>query len=259
MRIDEGHDVWLSARTARHRVRVGALATAVAAALVGCSVAGGPGGEAGAADPSSAPSTAAPTATGDAGAATDSSTSAAGPTTAVTDPSSWATYRSERYDLTVGYPPGWTVEPAVRDWTWEQDARTPTPEGMEGFSSPEGDIFVTVFSVPFDQEKETREDVLAWAQDYCEAGTEPCTDLEDRALELCVEKRDCHPGLLVPFATDVQAFFTGGHYNGQLVVASVWRNDSNITVQQRYGSFQTLLEGFLATMDVWPAPTGASR
>lgn len=171
------------------------------------------------------------------------------------DTSSWSTHTSSRYGLTVGYPPGWTVEPATRNWTQETDVAVMDSPGSERFSSAEGDVYVTVFAVPFHPDKETVTDVRAWIQDYCEDAIETCTGIDDRAVDLCVEKRDCHPGLLVPYATNVDAYFTGGHYNSQLVVVSVRRNDSNITVQGRYGSFQRLLEGFLSTMDVWPAAT----
>ena len=99
--------------------------------------------------------------------------------------------------------------------------------------------------------------MLAWAADYCEATgiTTPCTGIEDRAVELCLEKRDCHPGLLVPFENDVQAFFSGGIYNEDaMTVVAVWRGESDPSVA-RYGGAQRLLEAFLSTMQVWPAST----
>jgi hypothetical protein len=242
-----------------HRLRVGALTVVMLAAVAGCDGAGARTDGTAAAEGTTAAVAPTPTQEDDStGTSSPTGTATTAETATSMDTASWLTYTSDRYDLTIGYPTGWTVDPAVRDWTWAEDTQMLSPEGMEGFSPPEGDIFVTVFSVPFDPDKETTADVRAWVQDYCDALTAPCTDLDDRAEQLCVERRDCHPGLIVPFTHDVQAFFTGGHYNGRLVVASVWRNDSNITIQQRYGSFQNLLEGFLATMDVWPAPgTGA--
>jgi len=86
-------------------------------------------------------------------------------------------------------------------------------------------------------------------------GDEPCSGIHDRSVELCLEARDCHPGLLVRFHTDVQAFFTGGIYDADaMTIVSVWRGDSDRTVA-RYGGSQRLLEAFLSTMQVWPAST----
>jgi hypothetical protein len=99
--------------------------------------------------------------------------------------------------------------------------------------------------------------LLAWVGGYCEASgiSSPCTGVEDRAVELCLEARDCHPGVLVPFESQVQAFFSGGIYNGDaMTVVSVWRGESDPSVAQ-YGGAQRLLEGFLSTMLVWPAST----
>lgn len=173
----------------------------------------------------------------------------------VLDTSAWATYTSERYDLTIGYPAGWTPEPAVRDWSWEVDAGGMVPDGMEGFMSPEADVFVTVFSAPLEPDQDGIEDLRVWVENYCREWTAPCARLDERAVELCVGE-DCDPGLLVAFTNDVQAFFTGGPYDGRVVVASVWRNDTtNPTWKARYGSFTRLLEAFLVTMDVRPAPT----
>ena len=74
-------------------------------------------------------------------------------------------------------------------------------------------------------------------------------------MRLCVEVRDCHPGLLVgvapPFDREVQAFFTGGDYGGQMVVVTVWRGESDPSVA-RYGGARRLIEAFLLTMCVSP-------
>ncbi len=96
----------------------------------------------------------------------------------------------------------------------------------------------------------------AWVEDYCEAsGNTPCTGIGDRAVELCLERRDCHPGLLVPFQDNVQAFFSGGIYDADAVtVVTVWRAQS-APATTPYGGSQRLLEGFLSTMRVWPAST----
>lgn len=243
----------------RHRLGVGAVTAVLLAAVVGCDGADDPMEGTGAAEVTTAAVTPTPTQEDDpAGTSSSTGTATAAETTAPMDTASWLSYTSDRYDLTIGYPTDWTAEPAVRDWTWAEDTEGLTPEGMEGFSSPEGDVFVTVFTVPLQAGQDTPENLRAWVGDFCEEFTEPCTDLDERAVQLCVGDQDCGSGLLVPFRHDVQAFFTGGPYEGRLVVATVWRNDSDITVQGRYGSFTRLLEGFLFTMDVRPAPgTGA--
>ena len=98
---------------------------------------------------------------------------------------------------------------------------------------------------------------MSWAADYCEASgiRTPCTGIEDRAVDLCLEKWDCHPGVLVPFESQVLAFFSGGIYNADaMTVVAVWRGESDPSVA-RYGGARRLLEGFLSTMAVWPAST----
>ena len=66
---------------------------------------------------------------------------------------------------------------------------------------------------------------------------------------------DRHPGLLVPFENDVQAFFSGGIYaQDAMTVVAVWRAESSRHVA-RYGGSRRLLEAFLSTMEVWPSST----
>ena len=70
---------------------------------------------------------------------------------------------------------------------------------------------------------------MEWVENYCEeSGNSPCTGIADRAVELCLEKWDCHPGLLVPFENDVQAFFSGGIYaQDAMTVVAAWRRESS--------------------------------
>jgi len=99
----------------------------------------------------------------------------------------------------------------------------------------------------------TWHEVEAWVQAYCErTGNSPCTGIHERAVPLCLEKRDCHPGLLVPFQDDVQAFFTNGAPGTPMVVVAVWRGQDDPTTAP-YGGSRNLLEAFLSTMDVQPA------
>lgn len=179
-------------------------------------------------------------------------TSAGTPTAAAVDTTGWTTYVSERYGFGIGHPADWTVEPSDHDWTMEADANLVGSTGQEAFMSPAGDVRVSVWSVP-SESPESLEGVEAWAEQYCqESANTSCTDIGDRAVPLCNESRDCHPGLLVPFSEDVQAFFTGGNYQQRMVVVVVWRPESHSSVAD-YGGSRALLEAFLSTMDVCPS------
>ena len=157
---------------------------------------------------------------------------------------------------------GWGAFVAERPWDWNNDVRDHMSPAHDWFKAPEdspgGDVRVSVWKAPVDPKthEESTAYVLAWAKEYCEkSGNSPCTGIADRAVELCVERRDCHPGLLVPFKEDVQAFFTGGDYTREAItVVAVWRPENDGSVAP-YGGARKLLESFLATMDVRPSPT----
>ena len=93
-------------------------------------------------------------------------------------------------------------------------------------------------------------------------GEQPCTGIHDRAIELCVERRDCHVGLLVPFQNDVLAFWPSVDDATRILVVAVWRPDSDRSVQP-YGGAVNLLEAFLSTVGgggnggVYPAPSAS--
>ena len=167
----------------------------------------------------------------------------------------WDTYVSDRYGFTIGHPPSWAEMPAERSWTLEDDA-----EGADDdWLSPGADAFfgdnvrVSAWSVPVDPQTtpETTAAVETWVQDYCErvSGT-ACEGIFDRAVPLCVEVRDCHPGLLVPFESEVMAFMTGGIFHDRMTVVAVWWGESEPATTP-FGGSQALLEAFLSTMDVW--------
>lgn len=202
-----------------------------------------------AADPigSTAPSTAPPTAS-----ATDATPS---PTTASPDPNGWVTYTSDQYGFSGGYPRDWTVRPAERDWTFEADAADRSSPAMERFMAPDGSVQVSAWSVPLAPGTAVadRPGLEAWVETYCaETGNAPCSGIHERAVSLCLERRDCHPALLVPFDEDVQAFFTGGIYDADaMIVVAVWSGETQPAVAA-YGGAQRLLEAFLSTMSVWP-------
>jgi hypothetical protein len=71
-------------------------------------------------------------------------------------------------------------------------------------------------------------------------GDPACTGIQERATPLCVELRDCHPGLLVQFEDNVEAFFTGGNYGDTMVVVAVWWDESAPAVAP-YGGARKLL------------------
>ena len=141
-------------------------------------------------------------------------------------------------------------------------SRTHLSPAHEAFLSPDGHVRVSVWNAPLDAS--TREEsipyLVEWVEDYCEeSGNSPCTGIADRAVELCLEKWDCHPGLLVPFENDVQAFFSGGIYaQDAMTVVAVWRRESS-RHDGAYGGSQRLLEAFLSTMEVWPSSTPRSQ
>jgi hypothetical protein len=169
---------------------------------------------------------------------------------------SWKPYESTTYDFNLARPPSWTELPASREWTWERDPRNHLSSSHEAFTSADGHVRVSVWNAPL--EASTREEstdyLVEWIENYCEqSGNSPCSGIADRAVELCLEKRDCHPGLLVPFENDVQAFFSGGIYaQDAMTVVAVWRPESSRFVAS-YGGSQRLLEAFLSTMEVWPS------
>lgn len=186
------------------------------------------------------------------------SPTASTPTTDPSGPTDWETYTSSVYGFDVGYPPGWSVQPADRPWRPDPDLEDNLTPGYDTFRSLPSDVGVGVFAAPLEPGTriESTADIEAWVADYCRAeGNTPCTGIHERAVELCLEKWDCHPGLLVPFKDDVQAFFSGGIYDAEaMTVVAVWRPESDPSVAP-YGGSRRLLEGFLSTMQVWPAST----
>jgi len=184
------------------------------------------------------------------------------PSTAIEpgDTKTWTTYTSDQYGFRVGHPPDWTVIPASRGWRSDVDTADWLSSAHDTFQSPGGDVLVSVWNVPLDSGTsiDSIADIEAWVETYCEESSNtPCAGIDDRAVELCLENRDCHPGLLVPFANDVQAFFDGGNDSdeaGPMTVLAVWRPESHRSTAP-YGGSQRLLEAFLSTMQVWPAST----
>ena len=177
------------------------------------------------------------------------------------DPSSWVTYSSSLYGFDIGHPDDWTVSPAERAWDLETDAKDWQSPATEDFISPAGDVRVSAWLIPVDPGTnfEPGTTVEGWAaveswikEVYCPKTDPRCTVTRDQAVPLCLEKRDCHPGLLILGPDEVQAFFKGTDLGEQMVAVTVWRPDEDPSVTP-YGGSRRLLEAFLSTMAVWPA------
>ncbi|MGC5078217.1 hypothetical protein [Agrococcus sp. DT81.2] len=180
-----------------------------------------------------------------------SSTTFGAPTTETIDTADWVEYTSERYGFRIGHPPDWSVSPSQRTWTMADSTQFDN-DAQERFLAPDEDVLVTAWATPYPGEA-TPVALQAWVERYCvESGNVRCATIGDRAVRLCHEQRDCHPGLLVPFESDVQAFFTGGQHDGGMIAVAVWRpGDWQV---EGYGTARDLLDGFLSTMDVRPQP-----
>jgi hypothetical protein len=177
-----------------------------------------------------------------------------GPSDGPLDTATWTTYPSSQYGFSIGLPADWSVNSADRPWDLDTDAADWLSPAMEDFKAPTGDVRVSAWAVSaaFGSTEAGSAEVEAWVEEYCQKANEaPCTGIHDRAVSLCLERRDCHPGLLVPFDEDVLAFFTNGSPGSDLVVVAVWRPESDPSVRQ-YGGSRRLLEAFLSTMCVWP-------
>jgi hypothetical protein len=167
----------------------------------------------------------------------------------------WTTYTSSQYGFSVSHPNDWNVDPADRAWNLDTDASDWLSPAMDDFTAPTGDVRVSVWSVPVDPDifGFDRAAVEAWVAQYCsKTGSQSCDGILDQTIRLCLEVRDCHPGVLVASPDrEVQAFFAGGIYSGQMVVVTVWRGETD-PVLAPYGGGRRLIESFLAPMCVWP-------
>ncbi|MGM1030353.1 MAG: hypothetical protein ACQEWM_10900 [Actinomycetota bacterium] len=165
------------------------------------------------------------------------------------DTTGWGSYVSSRYGFVIGHPPGWSVTPAERSWSMEEDAGVVDSTAHEQFTSPAGDAWVSAWAAPSASEP-SLEGVLRWAVEYCdESFNSDCSTIGERAVRLCYLQDGCGPGLLVPFATDVHAFFTGGEHQQRIVVVVVWRPPDFPVAGA--GTARQVLDAFLSTMGVW--------
>ena len=173
-----------------------------------------------------------------------------------------ATYTSSVYGFSIGYPQGWRVDAtAKRRWGAAIDALADfSSPAVDTFSNAAGTVAFSAWQVPHeaDIDLESRQDLLAFAETFCGATEDaPCTGIPERAIQMCRERRDCHPALIVPFEDDVLAFF-GGTEDDSVNVVAVWWGDSAPEVAE-YGGSIALLKSILASMNVWtPGPGQAS-
>lgn len=186
---------------------------------------------------------------------TTTATQSPAPSLGPIDTSAWTTYTSSQYGFSIGQPPGWTAVPANRAWSFQADAENWLSPAEDAFLAPDASVRVAAWAVPLTagQLNQSWPDVERWVIDYCErTKNTDCTTIHDRVVPLCIEKRDCHPALLVPFADDVQAFGFGGVLpDGMMLVVTIARGESDPNVAP-YGGATRLLEAFLSTMNVWP-------
>jgi hypothetical protein len=98
--------------------------------------------------------------------------------------------------------------------------------------------------------------LLDWAAEHCElAGLSPCTGIAERAEQLCVEKWDCHPGVLVPFDQGTAAFLVPSITADPLIIA-VWHPEADPEVAP-FGGARALLHAFLLSVGACPDDEGA--
>lgn len=131
---------------------------------------------------------------------------------------------------------------------------TPTaPESQSASEMADGFALVTVADDDYGLAPPpgSRLRLITWAEQYCEKeGLSPCAGIQERAVDLCIEKWDCHPAVLVPFMEGTAAFLTGGIFPEPQIVA-VWRPEAHRDVE-RFGGARRLLEAYLLTVGVCP-------
>jgi hypothetical protein len=150
------------------------------------------------------------------------------------DTSTWTTYVSDRYGFSIGHPADWTVRPADHDWTIAADDYW-FNTAWETFEAPDATIGISAWSVAV----EPGTSVDAWLQANCPKYDTPCTGIQDRAI---VVSLDGHPGILVPFTDDLQAFIL---VDSRMYVVASGRPAA------AYDSLR-LLQAYLSTMHLLP-------
>jgi hypothetical protein len=156
------------------------------------------------------------------------------------DIGAWTEYRSARYPLAIRRPAGWTVRPSDHVWTLAKDAAWDNT-ASDSFIAPDGTVRVSAWSVAVKPGTK----LTSWIATYCAKNTRPCTGIQDRATPVYAERWDRHPGILVPFDGDVQAFFMNG--DDRVWIVAIWRPESDPSVME-YGGARRLLEAFALSL-----------
>ena len=207
-----------------------ATATAVAVVVAGCTSAATEAGGGPTSTPTTAPSP------------TPSPTAALTPSPNLLDTSTWTTYVSERYGFSIAHPADWTEDPAVGDWTFENDIEAWDSTATESFytaGAADGlGVRVSAWSVTVG----LGTTVEAWIEAYCTGqNAGPCAGFVEGDVD--VKTGDQHPGLLSQRG-DTMAFFLDGQ---TIYVVAVWREETDPSVQP-YGGARRLLEAFTSTL-----------
>ena len=158
------------------------------------------------------------------------------------DTSAWLPFDSERYGLSLAYPPDWTANQGDGEWTFPEDTAWPDGVGRTDwfeFDAPEGTVAASAWSVAL--EPGTSAD--QWWLDYCTVEVTPCDGTESKVAA----SLDGHAGWLVD-ASDPAAYFGVG---GRIYLLTVWQPDDFVTME-RYGGGLAFIETWLSTMRLLP-------
>jgi hypothetical protein len=169
-----------------------------------------------------------------------------GATTGPIDTSSWSSFRSDRYGFSIAHPADWSESPADRTWTVADGPSVPR-SAADRFGSP------TVSAAAWSLVLDASTTADAWIQSYCRLfeNDSPCDRLGPVTAPVTM---DGHPGLLVRFVEDTQAFIFVGD---RMYLVAVWRPDGDASTAP-YGGSANLLEGLVSTMHLLPAEPAAA-
>jgi hypothetical protein len=184
------------------------------------------------------PSVAAPTSSPSSGLSP--SQPAASGSIALFSDGSLTTDSSTRYGFSIAHPADWTETHSDHVWTLPADVdwKSTAPEL---FMAPGDAVRVTAWSVPVSPG--TTAD--SWLQSYCPLNTTPCSGLGPLTVPVTM---DGHPGSLVRFKDDTQAFVVVGN---RLYVVAVWEPDTDPRTAP-YGGAVQLLKDYLSTVRLLP-------
>jgi len=158
------------------------------------------------------------------------------------DTSTWLPFDSERYGLSLAYPPDWVAQPANGDWTFPEDTAWPDGVGRTdwfAFDAPDGYVAASAWSVAL--EPGTSAD--QWWLDYCTVEVTPCDGTESKVAA----SLDGNAGWLVD-ASDPAAYFGVGD---RIYLLTVWQPDYFATMAP-YGGGLAFIETWLSTMRLVP-------